>query len=550
MNTPMTRHLAAALAIVIVLVTGACVRQQRFRFVPATSACFPGNAVSAVAAGAAASASLRPSLDCRHASYSLAFVEFDQDGKVFDRNEEAAAMKLLDRAKAQAPGGKIITVVYVHGWKNNAAEAAPGGEAKDVERFQSALLELGFRAQQAARGGAPVPVVGVYIGWRGKTLMGPDWYTFISLWGRRNTANHVGDGPDLAPILNRIIEKTNEGTSSSRVLMVGHSFGARVLEHAIETGRVTLYDTVPETGFANPRVDLVLYVNSANDARLSARRVQALRSDHLVVRHPDFDPAECGRPKEDLDASAKEALAARCRDYPLLVAVTSRGDLATKYLLPLANTINSDDSAPLPSPIAGNEFADASPSPATFKRWAAGHLPFLQSHEVREIMCPTQLPSAGQPAEAGTLETTIEEAAENAVDKALGRVGTAAERRANAAAAQKQKDAEFQRRLERALHPVCEASDKDCRFVFRTLGQQPTCFQVDQRVPVEGKPPFNTTAFWIMDVDPVVIKDHGDIWNLSFIEMLGQLIAPRGFFEPGGRRIQLRAASAAAAPER
>ena len=37
-----------------------------------------------------------------------------------------------------------------------------------------------------------------------------------------------------------------------------------------------------------------------------------------------------------------------------------------------------------------------------------------------------------------------------------------------------------------------------------------------------------------MDVDPSVIKDHGDIWNLSFVEMLAQLMAPRGFFEPGG----------------
>jgi len=34
------------------------------------------------------------------------------------------------------------TVVYVHGWKNNAAEAPPGGTPKDVERFQSALSEL------------------------------------------------------------------------------------------------------------------------------------------------------------------------------------------------------------------------------------------------------------------------------------------------------------------------------------------------------------------------------------------------------------------------
>jgi hypothetical protein len=108
---------------------------------------------------------------------------------VFDPNHEAAVLKLLDREKARAPGGKIITVVYVHGWKNNAAEAAPGAKPKDVERFQSALSELGYRAAKAvqAANAQPVPVVGVYMSWRGKTLMGPSWFTFASLWGRRNT---------------------------------------------------------------------------------------------------------------------------------------------------------------------------------------------------------------------------------------------------------------------------------------------------------------------------------------------------------------------------
>jgi hypothetical protein len=44
-----------------------------------------------------------------------------------------------------------------------------------------------------------------------------------------------------------------------------------------------------------------------------------------------------------------------------------------------------------------------------------------------------------------------------------------------------------------------------------------------------------------MSVEPTVIKDHGDIWNVSFLEMLAQLMAPRGFFEPRTPRVQLRA---------
>ena len=153
----------------------------------------------------------------------------------------------------------------MHGWKNNGEQAAPGAKPKDVERFGTALSELGYRAREADRDN-PVPVVGVYIGWRGKSLRGPSFFTFLWYWSRRNAANRVGEGRTLTDVLNHVIERTNAGSDRSRVVLVGHSFGARVLEHAIEQG-VRLYDeeTVQRQRTVRPRVDLVLYVNSAND---------------------------------------------------------------------------------------------------------------------------------------------------------------------------------------------------------------------------------------------------------------------------------------------
>ena len=515
----MKPHAAAVALLAAAILAPGCVRQQRFRFVPATTACFPETANATPVAGPPGQ---RPSLDCRRAQYKMAFIEFDEKGRMFDPRQEEAARKLLDFEKARATNGTVITVVYIHGWKNNAAEADPGGKPKDVEKFQGALLELGYRAEQAARAAnAPtVPIVGIYMAWRGKTLMGPSWVTFASLWSRRNTANNIGDGPDLAVILNRIIDRTNAGNDNSRVLLVGHSFGARVLEHAIESGKVPLYDALPGDSFVRPRVDLGLYVNSANDSRLAMARVQELRAARLRVRHPDFDPAECSVPPGAARGIDLEARAARCRDYPLLVAITSRGDSATKNLLPIANTINGDDLIPslldrLPPLPTANTFADPTPSAGTLRKTAAAHLAFLQSHDVREVSCPVLRSSAPrEPANTG-------DAAE------------AARRRA-----------EERARFERAIHPVCAVNDTNCRFAFRTLGDKPSCYQVDQRRPVEGRPPFNDTPFWIMSVDPTVIKDHGDIWNVSFVEMLAQLMAPRGFFEPEAARVQLRVAAA------
>jgi hypothetical protein len=541
----MTRSLISPAALVLTtaaLLGAGCVQQKRFRFVPAQTACFPETAKVKPVDGPL---DQWPSLDCRGTQYKMAFIEFDENGRMFDPQQEEAARRLLEFEKKRAKNGKIVTVVYVHGWKNNASEAAPGGKPKDVEKFQGALLELGYRAEQVARaeGREPVPIVGVYMAWRGKTLMGPNWFTFASLWSRRNTANNIGDGPDLGSILDQFITLTNDGNQQSRVVLIGHSFGARVLEHAIESKNIRLHDAVTGDRVVRPRVDLVLYVNSANDSRLSMRRVQELRDAKLRVRHPDYNPDECSGKTAPKGSPDPETRAARCRDYPLLVAISSTGDSATRQLLPIANTINGDSLTPalakkLPEPPTENIFADGLPTKGRIRKVAAAHFGFLQSHVAREITCPA-LRAPSPPGQAKTIEALIDEAVRRAVAVALGKPDDEVERqKREAAEAARRRDVE-RARVERALHPVCAANDANCRFVFRTMGDKPTCYQVDKRQAVDKRAPFNETPYWIMSVAPVVMRDHGDIWNVSFVEMLGQLMAPRGFFEPTSGRMQL-----------
>ncbi|CAN5776313.1 hypothetical protein BH18ACI5_BH18ACI5_06730 [soil metagenome] len=167
----------------------------------------------------------------------------------------------------------------------------------------------------------------------------------------------------------------------------------------------------------------------------------------------------------------------------MIVAVTSRGDLATKYLQPIAGTLGFDDyvgSPPMPT-LPSGPFLDDTPSAGRIKRSAPGHLPFIHSHDVTEVTCPA---TAGQA-------------------------------------------------------PACEATDVNCAFAFRTRGDCDACFKAGMRAESGGRKVFNDTAFWIMDVDKRVIKDHGDIWNLSTLSMIGQLMAPRGFFDPEMSRMRI-----------
>jgi hypothetical protein len=520
----MKRLLTVAIGLTLLslaVASAGCVRTRHYRYVQQQNECFTGTSGDPMP-GVAGERRLWPSLECRHTLYKVGYIEFDEDGTSIDPLQATKTLRMIDEVRRHAPNGRIITVVYVHGWKNNASEAPPGGKDKDVEKFLHALAELGNRSRNAAdkrarAEGVPierkvVPIVGVYMAWRGKTLMGPSWFNFLSFWGRRNAANRVGEGPAFTSSLTSVIDKVNEPVdgrdTGSRVLLVGHSFGARVLEHAIEMRNVRLHRPIDGSKASEPIVDLALYVNSANDARLTVARLEQLRAHPIEVRHPDYKPELCRTPEQ--------LSSAHCGQYPLLVAVTSRGDYATKYVLPIANTVNLDKSVPIPAAPSG-VFVDRTPKSAIFRRAAAAHMTFLQSHVIRETPCPP-FPAPASPAGAPGAD-----------------------------------DDERRLALEQALHPTCAPGDRQCRFVFRTQGEHPTCFQADQRSAsvgdgaapaAAGSEPYNSTAFWIMDVDPAVIKDHGDIWNLSFVEMLAQLMAPRGFFEPDGGRVQLRAAPA------
>ena len=456
--------------LLVAAISSGCVLKDRYRYVRDQPTCFDSN-VDPVP-GAPGEKRPFPSVDCRSTLYKTAFVEFDEQGSHIDPAQADIAVALINHEKGSAKR-KVIVLAFVHGWKNNGNEQSPGTRPQDVERFTSALSELGFRAKEASSTN-PVPVIGVYIGWRGKSLMGPGFFTWLSYWGRRGTANRIGGDP-LTAFLNKVIDTTVPAdTDQSRVMLAGHSFGARVLERAIENG-VKLYD--PEKVRAagepvRPRVDLVLYVNAANDSRLGFARVQALRDKPIIVRHPDYDVEFC----KDKPANP------RCRSYPLITAITSRGDQATRRVQPIANALNFDgDSAPLPElPVEAGRFLELVPSARSVKRSSPANLPFLQSHRITEETCPAS-------------------------------------------------PAEF----------ACDPTDISCAFAFQGRGECTACFKARARQGEGTRLPFNQTAYWIMDVDARVIRDHGDIWNQSTLSMLGAMMSPRGFFEPGAARMQV-----------
>lgn len=299
----------------------ACVRQRQYRYVN-----IPG----------------KPPAIEDHKGYKVAFIEFKDNGDPHDPQEASEAEKLIrDERKGTNTkwAASSVVLIYVHGWKNNANQATPP-KKKDVEKFEETLEQIS-PLLPLLPDGRPTPLVGVYIGWRGKSLELPDTLNWVSFWTRGIAAKRVGGDP-LTKILNKLVAAGKEGAAlegvNPKVLIVGHSFGSRVLEQAekrrsIQKGPCKQLHELGEP--IKPPVDLVLFVNAATGSLVTREIIEECKPKegtdpkHVFVRHPDYDRKFC----RDEGPQAESPL---CRPYPLFLSISSRSDYATKLLLPFA----------------------------------------------------------------------------------------------------------------------------------------------------------------------------------------------------------------------
>ena len=161
--------------------------------------------------------------------YTLAFIEFDDMGEFWDRRQFDRALNAIRQAKV-AGHGQAIVVTFVHGWKNNSSD-----KSGNVWGFREQLRQIvGYY-----RGFTDIPVVGIYIGWRGSVTDIPLVKQF-TFYNRRAAAIRI-PGASLTETLHQImrVSKSDEHDRSVCVL-IGHSFGGMVLERALSQSKVSL----------------------------------------------------------------------------------------------------------------------------------------------------------------------------------------------------------------------------------------------------------------------------------------------------------------------
>jgi len=173
--------------------------------------------------------------------FDFRVVQADDFGSFWNRGE---AQQTLDHVQARAQTTNTLVVLFIHGWHNNAdpANANLRGFRAALGKMHGLLDTPERRAlRERTTGQADFALVGIYVGWRGRSL--PGWLDYATFWGRKNAAERTGEG-DVSEFIQRLQHlylRTNEfdvrrhGPSKPflGLVAIGHSFGAQVLWKSI-----------------------------------------------------------------------------------------------------------------------------------------------------------------------------------------------------------------------------------------------------------------------------------------------------------------------------
>jgi hypothetical protein len=304
--------------------------------------------------------------------FKLGIIEFDDMGEswekctsLFDPNscQLTRTLALIQSEKQRA--GDVVVVVFIHGWKNDASP--DNEEKKNLHDFKIFMEGLATREQSLAirkiAAGTPASqpaYVGVYMAWRGQSFKND---IFLTFWNRRDTAQRVGSS-DFAEALYRVMGATKEKSPNSRIVVVGHSFGGRVLETALTNTFVSLLiPQIDANGDSKPPTipspaDLIMYVNPATDSFRTKQMIELMKRTNFSIVRGD-----------------------QTYHGPLFLSVTSTGDTATGTAFPLGQGLSATQKAFRNSYNAAPNL----PSQKAFFTKTPGHVPYLFSHVVHQV---------------------------------------------------------------------------------------------------------------------------------------------------------------------
>ena len=259
-------------------------------------------------------------------AYNLGFVEFDDQGWFWEPKQKQAIEQMIRNVAriGQPAGAPVIMVVFVHGWKNNAAE-----DNGNVQTFKATLMQLAGLEKKLSQmeNRSPRKMIGIYAGWRGLSIKS-DYFPLplgkeLTFWGRKEVAQKVGGYGAMTELLmdlESLQTASNDSlpadASKSELIIIGHSFGADAVYNAVAH---------------------IITERFVAAARQGSGRLLRPVGDQVILLNPAFEAARMYDLKQ-LALSVKEYAT---NQRPVLSVFTSEGDWATGTFFPIGQTLGT-----------------------------------------------------------------------------------------------------------------------------------------------------------------------------------------------------------------
>lgn len=277
-----------------------------------------------------------PKHDHPDQSFLLGFVEFDDQGKSYNRDQITT---LFDRIEMEAQYRDLCLIVYVHGWKHN--DAVSDSNVIQFRRLlqQVAQMEL---ERPPDRYWPTRKVVGIYVGWRGLSFGVGDIGQDLTFWTRMATAHRVAEGSvrevlARAKSLRDAIDATSwpghRDPRNTRLVTIGHSFGGLIVYTALSQYFINSVVQSDMASFSRTLAPQRPVADQDKDREIAGY------GDLVVIVNPAIEAMRYQSIRELLDRRRATSFAPR--QNPVFVEVTSTADWATGIAFPLGRSVNT-----------------------------------------------------------------------------------------------------------------------------------------------------------------------------------------------------------------
>lgn len=289
--------------------------------------------------------------------YALSFVEMPENGRNLLRPQQLTDL-LSSFEQNKQDGRKNIVMVYVHGWRH---DAAPGNG--NVIRFRTILgyTRSALNARCIETGEyCDAALTGVYLSWRGRSFNEPvsanaaaPWLTgaLWTNWGRKTQSERLakptvqdnGDDKCKDPTygarenssivgsvlrsIERNLDLEHGNSENEKMLVMGHSYGGNMLAHYLRPTAVDQIECHTIGAEMDPILgDLVVLLNPASEA-YNWTKIQYTMRVHAGIPDNVYNVSSTkGLPKAIADAVKRwKGMFARTQ-RPFYVALTATGD--------------------------------------------------------------------------------------------------------------------------------------------------------------------------------------------------------------------------------